>query len=158
MNAREKADARLRAAVDAVTGSRSPTKRVEAAVALRREAERELARIRHEARSWALRAMKDWYAELAKAVASGNSAAVSTVLDDAASDVADVSDQRFAQFRATTSDVDVIRKAVRRRVSASWVLAYLVLRTGAFDQPRVQSPTAKQVAAMKEALRKTSAA
>jgi hypothetical protein len=64
-DARREADHRLRAAVDAVTSARSVKRRTEAVAALRREAEGELARIRHESRHWALRVTTEFVARLA---------------------------------------------------------------------------------------------
>jgi hypothetical protein len=77
------------------------------------------------------------------------------VLEVLAGQVAEVSDGRFDGFTPTPHDVNAIRRAVRRRVGPPWVLSYLALRTGAFDQPCVAAPTTKQVATTREALRKT---
>lgn len=154
-DARGKADAELRAAVDAVTSARSVKRRAEAVAALRREADRELARIRHESRHWALRVTTEFVSRLATIARTGTDAALRDVLEVLAGQVGEVSDARFDSFTPTPHDLNAIRRAVKRGVGPPWVLSYLALRTGAFDQPRVAAPTTKQVATTREALRKT---
>jgi hypothetical protein len=153
-DAQSEANARLRAAVDAVTRERNPTRRSAAAAALRRAAENEMARIRHEARRWARDVVEAGMSRLREAAASAD-ASLGDVLEQLAAEASDVSDSRFDNFRATQHDVAAVRGALRRRAGAPWVVSYLVLRTGAFDQTAIKRPSTKQVATMQEALRKT---
>lgn len=154
-DARREADHRLRAAVDAVTSARSVKRRTEAVAALRREADRELARIRHESRHWALRVTTEFLSHLAPVARTGTDTAMRDALEALAGQVGEVSDGRFDSFTPSPHDLNEIRRAVKRGVGPPWVLSYLALRTGAFDQPCVAQPTTKQVATTREALRKT---
>lgn len=153
-NARETADKRLLAAVDAVTRARNPTRRMRAVAALRREADGELARLRHENRQWALRVARERHQDLVQAAAASGSGLRDT-LEAIAEEIAEVSEQAFATFKATPDDLKMVRDALRRRAGAAWVVSLLAVRTGALDQTPLARATPKRVATMQEALRKT---
>lgn len=77
----------------------------------------------------------------------------------AAEVIADESDdKRFATFKPTSGDLDVVARKLRNGVKGRWLIAYLANRTGAFNKDECSPEHAEERAAHgKDALKHTPA-